>query len=168
MAYALDFGFFKQPGGDIIIKELAILPLDYEADPIILLFKPPFPWQRLNEKYKRENEQLKLTLHGLSWDSGDINYSEIGKLIRDTLKDSNKIFVIGETKKKYIERYKYNAVDIIDLGYLQVDMTKAVHICFNHDIHCKKACAVQNVKIMKKFLHTQKQWEDISMEWEYA
>ena len=83
--------------------DLIISPLDFKADPIIFLFIPPFPWQRLNEKYKHENEQLKLTLHGLSWDSGNINYSEIGKLIRDILKDSNKIFVIDETKKKYIK-----------------------------------------------------------------
>ena len=72
-----------------------------------------------------------------------MNYSEIRKLIRYTLKDSNKVFVIGEIKKKYIGRFKCNAVDITDLGYLQLGMTKVVHISFNHDIHSKTACEAQ-------------------------
>ena len=31
-----------QPVGDIVMKELAIMPLNYELDPLVLLFEAPF------------------------------------------------------------------------------------------------------------------------------
>ena len=167
MAYAVDFQYSKQPGGDVVVKELSILPLEHEADPIVLLFKPPFPWNRLTEKYKRENSLLQRKVHGLSWDCGTIEYKQIGRLIRDSLREATDIYVIGSEKKKYMERFKYNAIDIIELGYLQVDTTKVVNFCLNHNFSHKTCCAAQNVKLIKKFMIAQKQWEDISMEWEY-
>ena len=32
MAYASDFQFFMQPGGDIVVKELSIIPIDSDID----------------------------------------------------------------------------------------------------------------------------------------
>ena len=168
MAYALDFQFFKKPGGDMVVKELSIIPIDNNIDPIVLLFKPPFPWRRLTDKYKNENTWLKEKVHGLSWETGDLDYSQLGYMIRDSLKDAKEVYVIGSTKKKFLERFNFNVIDVTDLGYLQVDVTKTVHFCSNHDFEYKINCAAQNVKLIKKFLHAQNEWENISMEWEYA
>ena len=158
MAYALDVQFFKQPGGDIVVKELSIIPVDYDADPIVLLFKPPFPWRRLTDKYKCENTWLKEKLHGLSWDIGELDYTQLGYFIRDSLKDAKEVYVIGSIKKKFMQRFNFNATDVTDLGYLQVDVTKAVHFCSHHDFEYKINCAGHNVKLVKKFLQLQKEW----------
>ena len=168
MAPAVDIQFFKKSGGDIVVKELAIIPIDYDIDPLVLLFKAPFPWRRLTEKYKRENTWLKTHVHGLSWESGNLEYTNIGCLLRESLPAGCKVYVIGSTKKNYMARFKYDAIDVTDLGYLQVDVSKVVHFCDNHDFGCKSNCAAQNVKLVKKFLIAQKEWEDVSMEWEYA
>ena len=168
MEYAADFQYFKQPGGDIVLKELAFIPLDCDSEPIVLLFKSPYPWSRLNEKYKRENSILKSKIHGISWDSGYIEYNQVGYYIRDTLKDADKVYVIDNCKKEYFDRFKLNVIDITDLGYQTIDVAKVVHFCSNHDFKCKTCCAAQTVKLMKKFLQAQKEWEDISMEWEYS
>ena len=168
MAYAVDIQSFMQPGGDIVVKELAIMPLDYELNPIVLLFKAPFSWSRLNEKYRRENTRLKRSVHGLEWDSGDIDYTKLGSLLHDSLPDVTTIYVIGNKNKEFIERFKYFTIDIMELGYPQVDKAKVVQFCPNHDFNCRISCAAQNVKLIKKFLNAQKEWETISMEWEYA
>ena len=150
------------------MKELSIISIDRDMDPIVLLFKPPFSWRRLTAKYKSENTWLQEKVHGLCWDNGEYDYSQLGYLIRDSLEDSKAVYVIGSTKKMFMERFKFNVIDVTDLGYLQVDVTKVVHFCTNHNFDCKINCAAQNVKLIKKFVHAQKEWEDVSMEWEYS
>ena len=95
----------------------------------------------------------------------------LGYIIRDLLKDEKKAYVIVNAKKKFIEHFNCKVIDVTDLGHLQVDVTKVVHFCSNHDSEYKINCAARNVKLIKKFLHAQKEWEDTSMEYkisEYA
>ena len=170
MTFAVDFQFFKQPGGDILVKELAIADFEEKySEPLVRVFQPPFKWCKLSDKYKRENTRLTSKVHGLSWDSGDLEYKEIGPLIRHVLgRKECRVYVIGSTKKNFLQRFGYNPIDVTDLGYLQVDVTKTVHFCHNHDFGGIVNCAGQNVKSMKKFLVAQIEWEDESMEWEYV
>ena len=79
MSYAVEVQYFKQPAGDIVMKELSIISIDNDMDPIVLLFKPQFPWRRLTAKYKRLHE----TVHGLCWYNGECDYFQLGYLIRD-------------------------------------------------------------------------------------
>ena len=51
----MDMQGFKKPGNDFVLKELAIVSLNDDDVPIVHLFKPPFSWRRLTDKYKREN-----------------------------------------------------------------------------------------------------------------
>ena len=168
MSYGVDFQYFRQPGGDLLVKEMAIISLETDSDPTVLLFKAPYHWRRLSEKLRNKNLYIQRNLHGLAWDSGFHDYKELGSLIRETLQDSSKTYVIGDEKKKFMERFKIDTYDITDLGYLQFDTSKVVHFCSNHDFRYKTQCATQNVKMMKKFMYTQKEWEDITMEWEYV
>lgn len=165
MEYAVDMQGFKKPGNDFVLKELAILPLQDDAEPVVLLFKEPFPWRKLTQKYKRQNLWLELYHHGLSWDSGDHEYTEIGNILREGLQDASKIFVIGDLKKEWLERFKFQVTDITDFGYPPTDHpAKLVTICTNHDGAHKATCALQNVKLMRLFyLHgMEMEWEDIS------
>ena len=103
-------------------------------------------------------------MHGLSWDYRTIEYKKIGLIIRDSLREATDIYVIGSDKKKYIERFKSNAIDIMELGYLQVDTPKVVDFRFNHNFSYKTCYATQNVKLINKFMIAQKQWENVSMQ----
>ena len=167
-SYGVDFQYFRQPGGDLLVKEMAIIPFEKDTTPIVLLFKAPYPWCRLSEKYKTKNDYIQRNIHGIFWDSGDHDYRELGLLIRETLSDAAEVYVIGNEKKLFMERFKFKITDITDLGYLQIDMFKVVHFCSNHDYTSKIQCATQNVKIMKKFMRAQLDWEDVSLEWEFA
>ena len=131
MEYVVDIQGFKQPVNDFVLKELAILPLHEKSEPLVLMFREPYPWRRLANKYKRENMWLERIYHGLAWKSGDVLYTDVEKIIRDSLYDSTKVFVQGVIRKEWLRRFKVNAV------------------CTNHNGAYKAACALRNVKLMK-------------------
>ncbi|KAL7290399.1 hypothetical protein TKK_0016090 [Trichogramma kaykai] len=92
MDFAVDFQYFKQPGGSIFIKELAILPLVEEAPSSTYLFNSPIPFQRLSEKYKIENTKLQ-EIHGIKYDLGILDQSMISSILCSTLSNAQRIYV---------------------------------------------------------------------------
>jgi len=134
------------------LKELAILPLNCDEEPLIRMFKPPFPWYRLPQKYKRHNLWLECYYHGLDWKSGDLNYSEHKYVICDTLKHATKTFVSGDLRKSWLERLGLKTVlDLNEWGYSPFEHSKIVTVCPNHNGAYRTTCALHNVKRMKKF-----------------
>ena len=85
MEYAVDMQCFKQPGNDFVLKELAILCLSDNNEPLVRLCKEPFPWKRLTDKYRDENLWLERHYHGIPWSSGDFDYTLIGTIIRENI-----------------------------------------------------------------------------------
>ena len=159
----MDMQGFKKPGNDYVLKELAIVPLNTDTEPIVLLFKPPFPWRRLSEKYKRQNLWLELCYHGLAWNSGEYDYDKIGSILQDGLQDAKTIFVNGEDRKKWLERFHFKVSNITEWGYPDFDYPKQVTVCTNHNGAYKCMCALRNVKLMKYFYlnASSMEWEDI-------
>ena len=152
MRYVADMLGFVQPGNDYILKELAIVALDDSSDPLVKLFESPYSWNRLTNKYKKENTYLRRHYHGLDWNSGTVPYTLIGKILRDTFKDASIIYVSGSIQKKWLERFKFNVKDIAEYGYPPLDTIKMVTVCENHDGYFKTTCALHNVKLIKKFI----------------
>ena len=117
MEYAVDMQGFKQPVDDFILKELAIVPLQDTTDPVVLLFKEPYPWRRLSDKYRKENLWLEHNHHGISWTSGNLPYTEIGKILRTALSDASTLYVCGSIRKEWLERFKFKVLDITKCGF---------------------------------------------------
>ena len=142
---------FKQSGNDLVLKEFAIGPLDDDNPRLIFLFKEPFPRKRLTDKHKRENTWLKQFYHGISWNSGDRPYTDIGPILRGCLHDTTKVLVMGSIKKKWLKRFRFNVHDVTKIGFPPLDNIKLVIDCLNHEGACKTSCARYNVKFLKKF-----------------
>ena len=104
---------------------------------------------------------LQLCYRGLSWNSGDWNYTEIGKILQDAFKDAKRLIVIGEIKKLWLERFNFNVTDINEMDYQFFDYSRSVTIHTNNNGACKTTCAMFNVKLMKPFYR-----KDPNMEWE--
>ena len=85
MQYLVDLQGFKQPVNDYVLKELALVSVESDEEPLVLVFKPPYPWRRLTDKYKSENEWLTRCYHGLDWNAGDHEHTLIGEVLRDSL-----------------------------------------------------------------------------------
>lgn len=170
MDFLVDMQGFKQPGNDFVLKELSIVSLTDHSDPIVLLFKEPFPWRRLTEKYKQMNIWLEHHYHGIPWKSGDIEYTEIGKILREVLHDATNVFVMGSLKKNWLERFKFKVVDIAEMGYPPLDKIKLVSVCLNHNGAYKASCALHNVRLMKKYMQErckvlEREGSLLTMEW---
>lgn len=161
----MDVQGFKKPGNDFVLKELAICPLDIDEDPCVILFKPPFPWRKLSEKYKRENLHLEMCEHGLDWSTGDYDYTEIGKILQDSLKGATKIFTIDEKRKEWLERFNFKVSILSDWGFPFVEKPKIATVCTNHNGSFKTLCALHNVKHMKNYYlnSTEMEWEDVEV-----
>ena len=154
MEYIVDMMGFKQSENDYILKEIAIVPLNYNELPLVRLFKNPFPWRKLTDTSQRENIWLKHNYHGISWNTDGINYSEIGNFRPDALKDATRIYVLGELKKNWLQRFKFPVCDINFYGYPSKQSFKCITICTNHNASYKTTCALHNVKLMKMYLQT--------------
>ena len=72
-------------------------------------------------------------MHGLSWENAELDYSQIVYIISDLLKDGKEAYVISSAKKRFMERFNFNVIDVMDLGNIQVDVLKVVHFCSNYD-----------------------------------
>ena len=159
---------FKKPGGDHLLKELAYVPVEVEKEPIVLLFKASFKWEKLNDKYRLENIWLTNFYHGLKWNSGDFEYKEIGNILREDLSGASRLLVNNEIKKNWLERFNLttSVVNVAELGYSISDLPKTATVCIHHQATKSKVnCALHNVKYMKKFYFCnsdEMEWEDVS------
>ena len=43
--YIVDIQGFKQSTDDYVLKELVILPLEKDSEPVVLLFQEPYNWR---------------------------------------------------------------------------------------------------------------------------
>ena len=153
MEHIVDIQGFYQANNDYILKELAIVPVKEESEPLVFLFKPPFAWRKLNIDLMEKNEWLKFNHHGIPWGSGNIPYTQIGKTLREYLKDSKKVIVKGSIIKEWLQRFKFNVHDINEMGFPEKDKVyqkKLLVVCPHHVGAYKTACAVRNVKLLKK------------------
>ena len=64
MEYIVDMQGFKQSTNDYVLKELAILPLEKDSEPLIFLFQEPYNWRRVTDRHKSENTWLERHYHG--------------------------------------------------------------------------------------------------------
>ena len=94
--YLVDLQGFKIPEDSYIVKELAYVPVCGSADPQVLMFKPPYPWKKLSDKYKRENLWLQRCYHGLDWSSGEFEYFYVGSVLYENLDHASRILVSNE------------------------------------------------------------------------
>ena len=152
MHYLVDLVGFKQSSNNYILKEFSFVPAEDDlVDPLVLLFKQPFPWRRLSERYQKINFWLKFHHHGLEWNSGKFPYQGIKNILYECLHSATKVLVDSEIKKEWLKRFGFEVENIFDYGYSTFKKPKQVSICLNHDATCKINCAFHNVKFLKKF-----------------
>ena len=169
MSYGVEYKYFRQLGGDLLLKEMAIIFLETDLDQQIyyskLLIIGVISQKNIGVKISIFNVICMVYL-------GIQNFTTTIKNWVHLSAKRSKIHMIftllAMRKKKFMERFNINIYDITDLGYLQVDKSKVVHFCPNHDFSYKIQCATRNVKMMKKFMNTQKEWENVVIWWECA
>lgn len=108
MEFVVDVQGFKTSLNEFIFKEIAIFSLEEDATPSVFLLKPPYPWGWLLRKNQCENRWLAKNFHGIPWESGDLPYDDLGRIMRKTLFGAT-IFVKGLEKAKWLRSLLINA-----------------------------------------------------------
>lgn len=154
MEFIVDVQGFKRPHNEFVFKELAILPLQSDAQPLVFLFEPPCPWNSLPGRYKSENLWLTYNYHGIDWTAGDVPYDELRSTLQGILLGAKAIYVKGLEKKTWLESYVLNVVNLEDLDCpsLKKLETKLLTTttCKHHTLH-RENCAAKNVKILQEW-----------------
>ena len=75
MEYIVDIQGFRLSINEVIIKELAILPVNNNnnesARPFNFLFQPPCELTSISSNYRNINRWLENNLHGIAWTAGN-------------------------------------------------------------------------------------------------
>lgn len=156
MEFVIDVQGFKTDFNEFVFKELAIIPLGEDVQPIIYLFKPPHDWSFLQPRYKCENSWLTNNYHGIEWQDGDIPYEELEEILRSATRNASKIWVKGLEKQKWINRFTENVCNIETLECPSLAKLHKVNdwICSNHNRQrCYHSnCAASNALVLKTWL----------------
>lgn len=158
MEFVVDVQGFKTSWNEFIVKELAIVPLGEDVQPVVYLFKPPHDWNFLGARYKCENNWLYRNYHGLDWKDGEIPYDELNNVLKSAVRGAKKIYVKGLEKVRWLENIIPKVCNIEALGCpsLATLYKKDKKPCSNHNLDiCREPhCAARNVIAVKTwFLH---------------
>lgn len=152
-----------------ILKELCILECEFARDGMCVddkihhyIFKPPFDWKHLNSKSRTQALWLKCFHHGFSWNSGDIDYSEIETILHNILTretSTPKVYVKGAEKVEWFNHFtggKFKCISLDKLGCAW-NLSDLEHKKCLTNKHCGKHdtslhCALQNVDILHEWI----------------
>lgn len=156
-AAIVDVQGFKDQHNKFIVKELAILSSEDKLQHFI--FQPPFKFEDLTPKIKKQVFWLKHNLHGFGWHDGYVPYHYLYTVVTPLLAEKN-IYVKGLEKKEWLKDFLGDGVTIWniedELNCPKLSWLRFLHTefsCLNH----KGQCALQNVFTIRKFLVHMKQ-----------
>ena len=87
---------------DYIIKCLAVVDLTKNLAQQFD-FAPPFDWNLLTAKSRRQNNFLTNKVHGLAWYDGDIPHACLTKVLKEKTDGVNMIYAKGDENTKFLQ-----------------------------------------------------------------
>lgn len=138
----IEFEGFQVKTNDFVIKELAFYVVDhgYHAR---WSFLPPYPWEQLTVKNRKSYAWLTRYCHGLRWDSGELPYSALERIVSSLFISYKTIYTKGLEKTKFLEKIsKRKIFNLNDFGCPKIDSLKRTVLnCPSHKSHFKH-CAL--------------------------
>lgn len=122
--------------------------------------KPPYPFDTLPEKSKRENNWLSRNYHGIEWFDGETDFTLFTLQLREIARRARYIYSRGHEKVHYLchllSRSLYNLEEISpSFKNLPVNEEGIQH-CSHHGFRCwpkdKFHCALRNAYKLKNWL----------------
>jgi hypothetical protein len=103
----IEFQSFIGNNNRYIVKELAIVSDSFRCQ---LLFKPPYEFERLNDKMRRTARWLARHYHLIRWESGEMRYNE--GMIKLLCKPFKVIYTTGDEKARFLRKFHPRVVDV--------------------------------------------------------
>jgi len=134
-----------------VVKELAI----YDGKELSSnVFKAKKPYHSLTEQEKKQVKYCAENFHGIHYNFGDTDHSDISFIINSYLRDVDMVFVKGTCKEKYINKMlsesMYSSPVIVNIknnnGLAKnLKLEKTNSDCPYHNLD-EYLCSVKNVK----------------------
>lgn len=147
----VDFQAFRGTKDEYIVKELVILDLKtYAIYPF--LFKPPFPFNKLNSKCKRTNNWMVRYFHNIKWNEGFTSLKDLENIMFHYCSKFTKIYTRGLEKKNWIQLYTTS--EVIDVKMDKTFDYEIDNICIltKNTKHAQLQCAIKNAYRLAAFL----------------
>lgn len=127
--------------GQYFVKELAVLPFESTL-PVVHHFAPPYPYQELHPKARRQNDFDVTNINGLRWCDGDVDYNRLPEILAEF--NETTIYVKGAIKESFLKKYLPN-VNVIQLEIPKLrELKNFKTTCRIHDPLPTTRCAAQN------------------------
>lgn len=156
MEYIIGVQGFKKTYNSFVFKELAIIPLGEDVQPVVYSFGVSHDWNFLSPRYKFENKWLTKNYHGFCWQDGEIPYEEFEEIIKSSTRGAGTIWVKGLEKQKWLTPFLSNVQNIETLSCPPLSKLhqKTDDICSSHNqgICFNSNCAARNVIALKRWL----------------
>lgn len=110
----VEFQAFRGERNEYIVKEFAIVDIKTYCS-IVIQFAPPYEHSRLPVKTQKTNEWLQRHYHRLSWDDGNVPYTELMLTIVDICSHFSVLYTKGLEKTNFLRQYHGNVIDLNDL-----------------------------------------------------
>ena len=112
MEFVIDAQGFKKTYNEFVFKELAIIRLGEDVQPVVFLFGPPHSSIFLLPRYRCQNKWLTRNHHGIFWDDGEIPYTELEDILTSSTRGATKIYVKESEKQKWLHAILSNVINI--------------------------------------------------------
>nr|CAD7264031.1 unnamed protein product [Timema shepardi] len=102
-------------GAPDIISSIQVLCPHSQSGTLLqhLVLKTPYAIEEVSTDARKKADYIVNNLHGITWDSGDVDYSLLESLISRATTRAETIYVKGEENKKFL--VKYTSTPIVDL-----------------------------------------------------
>lgn len=151
-AVVIDFQGFQLAPHSFVVKELAFYDIhhDYHGR---WSFQPPHSWEKLSLRKQKSYAWVTRNIHGMSWQSGDLPYIALSRLLIFLFTSYETIYVKGLEKAKFLQ--KFCQLNIIDLNDMRCPKIQNLQIpAVKCTFHTPKShyCALNKVAAFASFV----------------
>lgn len=143
----VEFNGFLGNNGEVIIKELVIMPFDRPFNYSKYLFKNPYNLSQI--KNKEQVEQL-CDLYNLKWEDGEIEYEELIPILKNHVRFYKMVVTTGGFKARTLAGLINRSVTIFP--FPTDDSTKYEFPCENHSEYTDQCALVKAFSLRSRLV----------------
>lgn len=142
---------FRGKNNEFVVKELAISSPSQQCMHHYF-FLPPYDIEELSDKNYETAQYLTNSLHGLTWESGEVSYDSLPIILKALCEKFSIIFTKGQEKSLFLSKLLNRSVKNLDTVLLKkIDLLPQPDFICRHD----GTCARKNVlKICNWIINT--------------
>lgn len=142
----VDIQLFKVDDEQYIIKELAVIQNKKIAH---FIFKPPYPFENLALKYKKQAKWLMRYHHCIKWNEGEIEFEQFKNILNKCTSNAETIYVKGREKAAYLRKVlDKKIVELPESPSLKLSTPSCL---FHSSERCR--CSLRTAKFLESIYH---------------